>query len=181
MQCTTDSVQCLKCFRNKTVCIDSILHSDYIYFLFACFHFFRILSWVLTFCKFLDYFQLYWPWINSSGDILDGKCFRHVCCVDLHHLQGAWHLHGFSLQLILWVHTTFFFMLYPSLAQLNLLFFHRCTVHHRQLHTATCCLSQAVNLETSRVLHHQSLHQWPWDDTHFTSTGHTIGVFTQVS
>lgn len=86
-----------------------------------------------------------------------------------------------STQYLCWFFCFCFFMLYPSLAQLNLLFFHRYTVHHRQLHTATCCLSQAVNLETSRVFYHQSLHQWPWDDTHFTSTGHTIGVFTQVS
>lgn len=37
--------------------------------------------------------------------ILDGKCFRHIWCVFLQHLQGARHPHGFPLQPLLWVDT----------------------------------------------------------------------------
>lgn len=40
-----------------------------------------------------------------------------------------------------------------------ILFPYRYTVPHGQLHPATCCISQAVNLEASRVLHNQSRHQ----------------------
>lgn len=57
---------------------------------------------------------------------------------------------------------------------------HSCTVPPGQLHSATCCISQAINLETSRVLHHQSVHQRPWDDAGFVPTGDSISLFTQV-
>lgn len=62
-----------------------------------------------------------------------------------------------------------------------LFFFYRYTVPHGQLHSATCCISQAVDLEASWVLHHQSLHQWPWDDALFIPIGNTVIFFTQVS
>lgn len=62
----------------------------------------------------------------------------------------------------------------------NPFFFYRYTVCHGQLHSATCCISQAVDLEASGVLHHQSLYQWPWDDTVFIPTGNTISFFAQV-
>lgn len=62
-----------------------------------------------------------------------------------------------------------------------IMFPYRYTVPHGQLHPATCCISQAVDLEASRVLHHQSLHQWPWDDTLFIPAGNYVILFTQVS
>lgn len=65
----------------------------------------------------------------------DGKCFRHICCVCLLHLQGARHPHGFPVQRVLWVRTTSESLLCwsthgwwvpigaPSPAQLNLSLF----------------------------------------------------------
>ena len=59
--------------------------------------------------------------------------------------------------------------------------FYRCTVPHGQLHPATCCVSQAVDLEAGRVLHHQSFRQWPWDGALFIPFSNTVVLHTQVS
>lgn len=46
-------------------------------------------------------FLLFYLLLTCVCYILDGKCFRHICCVCLHHLQGARHPHGLTLQRLL--------------------------------------------------------------------------------
>lgn len=72
-------------------------------------------------------------------------------------------------------------LLTPNSISPSFYFFkYRRTVSHGQLRPATCCVSQAVDLEASRVLHHQSFYQRPWDDAVFIPTGSAISFFTQV-
>lgn len=56
----------------------------------------------------------------------------------------------------------------------------RFAVPHGQLHSAPGCVSQAVDAEAGRVLHHQSLHQRPRDDAHLVSFSDTVVLFAQV-
>lgn len=141
--------------------------------------------------KFSSHLKHYLWWSNLFGcaNILDGKCFRRSLFVCLEHLEGARHPHGFRLQLVLWVNTmirclprwyvSWHLVFSPSC--FFFLFSQRYPVPHRQLPSAACCFSQEINFETSRVLHHQPLHQRPWDDPVSVSTGDTVGLFTQVS
>lgn len=50
-----------------------------------------------------------------------------------------------------------------------------------QLHSATGGVSQALDLEASRVLHHQSVHKWPRNDAVSVPAGHSVNLLTQVT
>lgn len=57
---------------------------------------------------------------------------------------------------------------------------HRHPVPNGQLHSATGGVSQALDLEASRVFHHQPVHKWPRNDPVPVPTGHSVHLFTQV-
>lgn len=70
--------------------------------------------------------------------------------------------------------------MHTDLCEISSLSPRRFTVPHGQQHPATCCVPQALDLEAGRVLHHQPLHQRPWDDALSVPTGHTVRLCTQV-